>query len=164
MSRVKKIALSGVLTALALALSYFERFIPLGLIIPLPGVKLGLANIVTVAALYFFGPLPALAVAALRCALGSFFGGGVSSLLFSASGALLSWAAMSAVSRAKTFSVYGICLFGAAFHNIGQTAAAVLVLGPAVIYYLPYLLAVSLFTGTVTGLISSGVLSRVKRL
>ncbi len=152
----------GVLTALALALSYSERFIPLGLIIPVPGVKLGLANIVTVAALYYFGALPALITAVLRCLLGALFGGGVSALLFSLCGALLSLAVMSLASRVKGLSVYGICLLGAAFHNVGQICAAALVLGAGAVYYLPYLLLVSLLTGTVTGLISSGVLSRFR--
>lgn len=164
MSKTKKLVLLGVLTALALALSYCERFIPIGLAVPVPGIKLGLANIVTVVVLYLFGPLPAIAVAAVRCVLGSFFGGSVSALMFSLSGALLSWAAMSAASRVKAFSVFGISLWGAAFHNIGQICVAALVMGSAVVYYLPYLLAVSLLTGFITGAISAGVLSRLRHV
>jgi heptaprenyl diphosphate synthase len=164
MGKIKKLVLLGVLTSLALALSYVERFIPLGLVIPVPGIKLGLANIVTVAVLYMFGPLPAIAVAVVRCVLGSFFGGSVSALMFSLSGALLSWAAMSAAASAKVFSVFGISVWGAAFHNVGQICAAALVMGGAVVYYLPYLLAVSLLTGFITGAISAGVLSRLRHV
>ena len=160
----KRTALMGVLTALALGLSYAERFIPLGLIVPLPGVKLGLANIVTVVALYYFGALPALSVAMLRCLLGSFFGGGATVFLFSALGALFSWAAMCFCARKGRLSVYGICITGAAFHNMGQITAAVFLTGFSVVYYLPYLLLTSLFTGTLTGFISSRLILRLKPL
>ena len=74
MTKTKQLALSAVLVALALGLSYLERFIPLQLLIPLPGVKLGLANIVTMMALYFLSGRIAFSVLVVRCLLGSLFG------------------------------------------------------------------------------------------
>ena len=79
----KNIALCAVLTALALGLSTLENLFPVSLVIPLPGVKLGLANIVTVFALYELGAAPALAILLARCLLGGLFAGNVSALLFS---------------------------------------------------------------------------------
>ena len=79
----RQLALCAVLTALALGLSTLENLFPVTLVIPLPGVKLGLANIVTVFALYQLGPLPALCILAARCLLGSLFAGNASALLFS---------------------------------------------------------------------------------
>lgn len=74
--KAKALALCAVLVALALGLSYLERFLPLQVAVPLPGVKLGLANIVTLMALYFLGTRPAVTILGLRCFLGSLFGGG----------------------------------------------------------------------------------------
>ena len=115
----KQLTLCALLTAMALALSYLENLFPLSLAIPIPGVKLGLANIVTVFALYAMGPGQALLILLARCFLGALFA-------------------------------------GAAAHNCGQIAAAMLTLGSsAPLYYLPVLLAVSLFTGGLTGLASA---------
>ena len=89
MTKTKKTALCAVLIALALALSYMERFIPLQLIVPLPGVKLGLANIVTLIALYLLGGKAAFAILIPRCILGAVFGGGITGLMFSLAGGIL---------------------------------------------------------------------------
>ena len=77
MGKTRTLALSAMLIALALGLSYMERFLPLQLLIPLPGVKLGLANIVTLFALYFLGGKSAVQILVIRCALGAMFGGGL---------------------------------------------------------------------------------------
>ena len=140
--KAKALALCAVLVALALGLSYLERFLPLQMAVPLPGVKLGLANIVTLMALYFLGTRPAVTILGLRCFLGSLFGGGLSALAFSLTGGLL--------------SVYGVSVLGAAAHNLGQICAAMVLLGSVyVISYLPFLLAVSVLTGLATGAASS---------
>ena len=119
----KQLTLCAMLTAMALALSYLENFFPLSLAIPIPGIKLGLANIVTVFALYALGPVQALLIL---------------------------------LSRSRRLSVYGVSVGGAAAHNCGQVAAAILTLGnTAPLYYLPVLLGVSLFTGALTGLIAA---------
>ena len=87
--KTRELTLCAVLSALALALSYMESFFPLALIVPLPGVKLGLANIVTLYALYAIGFPSALAILLVRCTLGALFAGNASALLFSLLGAQL---------------------------------------------------------------------------
>lgn len=153
----KRIALGALLTALALGLSYMERFIPLQLAVPLPGVKLGLANIVTLLALYFLGSSTAATVLVLRCVLGSVFGGGVTALAFSLTGGLLALGTMLAARRLRFLSIYGVSILGAAAHNIGQIFAAMAVLkSVTVASYLPFLLIVSVATGMLTGAAASG--------
>ena len=154
----RQLTLCAVLTALALALSYLENLFPLALAVPLPGVKLGLANVVTVFALYALGPGQALLILLARCLLGATFAGNFSALLFSLLGGLSAMLTMIGLSRWGRFSVYGVSVGGAAAHNCGQTAAAALVLGSgAPFYYLPVLLGVSLVTGALTGLAAAGL-------
>ena len=154
--KTRELTLCAVLAALALALSYMESFFPLALIVPLPGVKLGLANIVTVFALYQLGAAPALCILVARCLLGSLFAGYAAALLCSLLGGVLAMLVMMALTRLRGLSVYGVSIGGAAAHNIGQMAAALITLGnTAVLGYLPFLLAVSLFTGALTGFVSA---------
>ncbi len=155
-SAVRSLTLCAMLAALALALSYVENFLPLALVIPLPGIKLGLANIVTVFALYAMGPAQALAILIARCTLGAMFAGTLNALLYSLLGGLAARVMMTGLSRLEKLSVYGVSMGGAAAHNCGQVAAAVLTLGNAApAAYLPALLLVSLVTGALTGCISS---------
>lgn len=150
----KQLTLCGLLTCMALALSYMEGFFPV--VVPLPGVKLGLANIVTVFALYALGPAQALLILVGRCLLGAVFAGNMNALLFSLLGGVTAMVVMIGLSRFRRLSVYGVSIGGAAAHNCGQVAAAVLTLGnTAPLYYLPVLLGVSLFTGALTGLIAA---------
>lgn len=152
----KQLTVCAVLTAMALALSYLENLFPLTLAIPIPGVKLGLANIVTVFALYALGPGRALMILTARCLLGAMFAGNMNALLFSLLGGLAAMLAMIGLVRLGRLSVYGVSVGGAAAHNCGQIAAAVLTLGNAApLYYLPILLAVSLVTGALTGLVAA---------
>lgn len=158
MSKAKQISLCAVMVALALALSYTERFIPLQLLVPLPGVKLGLANIVTLIALYLLKTRHAFMILIARCVLGSLFGG-LTGLLFSLLGGVLAMSVMAAARRMPMFSVYGVSIFGAAAHNVGQILAAmVLMQSVYVAAYLPYLLVVAVFTGLFTGGACAGVL------
>ena len=123
-------------------------------------MKLGLANIVTVFALYALGPGQALLILLARCTLGAVFAGNLNALLFSLFGGLLAMGVMILLSRCPALSIYGVSIAGAAAHNCGQTAAAMLTLGnTAPLYYLPLLLAVSLLTGAVTGF-AAGLLFR----
>ena len=152
----KQLTLCALLTAMALALSYLENLFPLTLAIPIPGVKLGLANIVTVFALYTLGPGEVLLILLARCLLGSLFAGNMNTLVFSLLGGLCALGAMVLLSRRRGLSVYGVSVGGAAAHNCGQILAALLTLGStAPLYYLPVLLAVSLLTGALTGLASA---------
>ena len=152
----KKLALCAVLTALALGLSTLESLFPVSVLVPLPGIKLGLANIVTVFALYRLGDIPALEILIARCLLGAMFAGNASALLFSLMGGVLAMLTMIVLRRVRGLSVYGVSIAGAAAHNIGQICAAMVVLGgTAVLGYLPVLLGVSLITGTLTGFVAS---------
>ena len=159
MKTAKKIALSAILIALALALSYTERFLPLQWVIPLPGIKLGLANVVTLVALCLLGWRNTLWIVLLRCIMGAVFGGGISGLLFSLTGGLLSLGIMTLAGKFSCFSLFGISILGAAAHNIGQICAAMLLMQTVYIgAYLPYLLIVAVFTGFATAAAAAGVL------
>ena len=163
MGKTKKLTLCALLIALALALSYTERFIPLQMVVPLPGVKLGLANIVTLIALYLMGSKYAFAVLIPRCILGAVFGGGITGLMFSLTGGLLAMLTMIFARKVSAFSVYGVSILGAAAHNIGQILAAMVLMNSLYIgAYLPYLLIVALFTGFATGAACAGVLRALK--
>ena len=159
--KTRELTLCAVLSALALALSYMESFFPLMLLVPLPGVKLGLANIVTLYALYAIGFPSALAILFVRCTLGALFAGNASALLFSLLGGLSALLVMALLSGAKKLSIFGVSIAGAAAHNCGQVCAALITLAvepsvmSAALYYLPFLLLVSLFTGALSGLITA---------
>lgn len=159
MKQAKQISFCGVLIALALALSYTERFIPLQLLIPLPGIKLGLANVVTLVALYMLRGRYAAAILLCRCFLGAVFGGGFTALMFSLCGGALALTAMLLSQKSGLFSVFGVSVLGAAAHNIGQILAAMVLMNSLyILAYLPYLLLVSIFTGVLTGGLCAGVL------
>ena len=149
----RQLTLCALLTAMALALSYMEGFLP---ILPLPGAKLGLANIVTLFALYALGPAQAILILAARCILGAMFAGNLNALLFSLLGGFAALGTEILLKRCRKLSVYGVSVGGAAAHHCGQVAAAILTLGnSAPLGYLPLLLWVSLFTGAVTGLLAA---------
>jgi len=159
MGKAKEISLCAVMIALALALSYTERFIPLQAIIPLPGIKLGLANIVTLTALCLFKTKYAFMILIPRCVLGALFGGGITGFLFSLFGGVLAMTVMALARKASLFSIYGVSVLGAAAHNIGQILAAMVLMHSVYIgAYLPYLLAVAVFTGLLTGCACAGIL------
>ena len=144
MKRSKELAVCGMLTALAIILSIVERMFPLDAIIPIPGVKLGLANVVTLFALTRLGLRDSLAVVVVRVTLASLLMGSVTAFLF---------------------SLFGVSVAGAAAHNIGQIAAAVLWMKTtAVLAYLPYLLLMSVPLGLVTGLVCAVVLTHMKKI
>ena len=150
----KQLARCAVLAALALALSYVEGMFPPP--VPLPGFKLGLANIVTVFALCAFGAAQALAILLVRVLLGAMFAGNASALIFSLFGGLAALGVMALLARSARLSVYGVSVGGAAAHNGGQVCAAMLTLGSsAPLAYLPVLLLASLLTGALTGFIAS---------
>ena len=162
-SKVSQMTLCAILISMALVLSYMEHFIPLQMFIPLPGVKLGLANVVTLMALFFLGTKSAFTILIIRCILGSVFGGGISGLAFSMTGGIFAMSVMCIFKRCKELSVFGVSILGAAFHNIGQILVAILFMGSVyVVGYLPYLLLVSVFTGMATGSVCAGVFRILK--
>ena len=152
--KTKKLTTLALLSAIALTIFMVEAQIPSP--VPIPGVKLGLANIVTVFALYVLGPGQAMLILIGRCLLGAVFAGNMNALIFSLLGGVSAMLVMILLSRSRRLSVYGVSVGGAAAHNCGQVAAAVLTLGnTAPFYYLPVLLGVSLFTGALTGLVTA---------
>ena len=159
----KELTTCAVLTALALALSYAERWIPLTSL-TLPGIKIGLANTVTLLALQTLGRKEAAAILLVRCIFGSIFAGNVSSLLYSISGGVLALAAMALLLQSNAFSIYGISIAGAAAHNCGQIAAACAVVrSGAPISYLPPLLLLAILTGSINAYLTDTIQQRVFR-
>jgi heptaprenyl diphosphate synthase len=158
--QTKRIAAMGLLFALAAALSYLESLVP-G--IPIPGIKLGLSNIVTMYCLFFAGAVPALILAALKAALVLITRGAVAAAL-SLAGGLLAVAAMVLARRLKA-SDGAASVAGAVAHNAGQTAAACLILRSwTALYYLPILLISGIIMGTVTAFILRFVMPALKKL
>ena len=156
-----KIARMGLLVALSMILSYVESLIPA--FVAVPGVKVGLANIVVIFALYTLGPIEALTVSLLRVILSSFLFGSVLSLLYSLSGALLSLGGMILMKKVKIFSTTAVSVTGGVLHNVGQILVACLVLETDVLlYYLPVLILSGTITGAVIGIIASLVIKRLE--
>lgn len=146
-------ARAGLLTAMALALHIFESFIPLPL--PMPGVKLGLANLVTLYALIYLGLKDSLFIVTSRCLLGSFFAGNPASFIFSYSGALLSCLLMYFLHNhfAEGISLPAISVAGGIMHNAGQLLAAGLIIENfKILYYLPFLTVSGAIMGLFIGL------------
>lgn len=159
----KKIALCGVLTALAMIFSYIESVIPIP--IPVPGIKLGVANIAVITILYVLGVKEAIVINLLRIALTALLFGNVNSFLFSISGAVLSLTIMIIMKRLDFFSCIGVSVCGGVMHNVGQIIAAVFIMGSeAIVLYLPVLIVSGVFTGVVIGVVSGIVAKHVKKV
>ena len=141
----KQLSLMALLTAIALAIHVAEAQIPAP--VPIPGVKLGLANIVTVWAMFSLGPGPALMILVARILLGSLFSG-VMSLLYSLAG--------------TRKQIWVASVIGAVFHNIGQILVAIVVTGtPAIVSYLPILLISGIAAGLFTGVAAQYLVNRM---
>ena len=135
----KKLVLIAILISQAIILGFVERFIPISFIVP--GAKLGLANIITLIALYILTVRETSFILFGRIVLLSFMFGSVSSLLYSISGGYLALIAMYLAMRTKNLSIIGISVIGAVFHNVGQLAMAALIINNLnIFYYLPLLL------------------------
>jgi heptaprenyl diphosphate synthase len=162
---VRRLTRDAVLTALALSLSVAEGLVPIAVLLPLPGLRLGLSSLVTLYALCRLNKQDALMILLARCLLGALLGGNLSALAFSLSGGLLSFFTMSVPAQpAGAVSVRHIDR-GAAAHNTGQIIAAVALLGTsAPVVYLPPLLLASILTGAVTGAICTELVWRVPKI
>lgn len=159
---LNRLARCAVLVALALALSMVERALPLTVLIPLPGLRLGLANLVTVFALCCMSKQEAVLIFVARSLLGAIGSGMLTSLAFSLTGGLLALTVMAIMLYCPGVSLIGVCIAGAAAHNTGQVLAAIAVLGSkAPLIYLPILLLASLVTGMVTGVVSMLLIQRI---
>lgn len=162
--KTKKLTALALLAAIALTIFMVEAQIPP--LVPLPGVKLGLSNIVTVFTVFFLGPWEGAGVLAVRIFLGSVFAGNFSSILYSAAGgflAILATIGLKYILKDSQLWVAG-CL-GAVAHSIGQMAVAVLMTGtPAILMYLPALIVCSIAAGLFTGLCAQFLVKRGKTL
>lgn len=151
-SKTHRMVLIALLTALAIALMAVERLIPFT--VAIPGVKLGLANVVTLTALYLFNWRDTLTIILLRVLLGSLILGSFSAFMFSLGGALLAFAVMAVLTAylPRLFSTVGVSICGAVAHNVGQLlVAGVVVQNLRIVSYLPVLLIAAVGTGLVTG-------------
>lgn len=156
----KRIALYGLMIALAFVFSYIEMLIPL----PLPaGVKLGAANVVVLIALYLLGGKEAFAISMVRIIL-SGFAFGIGTLPYSLAGGLLSLGLMVWMKRSGKFGMAGVSVAGGVAHNIGQTLVAMALLGTKTVYYFPMLFFSGIIAGIVIGLISAIVLKKLQGL
>ena len=158
----KRLTRLAVLTALALALHVIEAQIPS--LAPIPGIKPGLANIVTVWALVALGPADAALILVSRILLGSLFSGSVTALIYSLAGGILCFAVSLLLRRfVSEKQLWALGAVGAIAHNAGQLTAASVILKSAAIWsYLPVLIVSGVITGLFTGLVAQLVHSRLK--
>ncbi|HZK09537.1 MAG TPA: Gx transporter family protein [Clostridia bacterium] len=164
-SKLIRLTTMALLVSMAAVLSYFERFIP---VITVPGVKLGLASIFTLAALVLLSWKEALLILIARIFLVSFFAGSPLSLFYSLSGGLLSLFAMYLALKLvpKHISIIGVSLLGAFFHNTGQCIVLAFIIGSweVALGYYPILVLAALLTGGLTGYISSYFLQHIQSM
>lgn len=157
----RKTALYGLLVALACVFSYIESLIP---VIGIPGVKLGLANLVVLTALMLLRPRDALAISCLRILLVGVSFGSPASMLYSLAGGLVSLGVMVLCRRSEKFSLLGISIAGGVSHNLAQLAVAAAVLRtPQIAWYLPILLLSGLLTGALIGVVTRLCLPKLSK-
>lgn len=159
MKNLKRVCLIAMLLAMAIVLNILESFIPM----MIPGVKLGLANIIILIMLYEFKPYEAFLVDLLRILLAAVLRGVFLSptFLMALSGGMLSFLIMFLFSRIKFFSPIGVSVLGAVSHASGQILVAIVLLKTAtVVYYLPFIAILSVVTGTLSGILVKLYLKR----
>ena len=161
---VRRLTRLALLTAIALTIFMAEAQIPVA--IPIPGVKLGLANIVTVYAVFVLGPGDALMVLLARVLLGSMFSGQMMTLFYSLGGGLLCWAVLALLRRLFSREQLWLCSpVSAIAHNLGQLlVAAALMRTWAVLAYLPYLVLAGAASGLFTGLCAQFLIGRLDKM
>ena len=158
-----KVAYYGVFTALALIFSYIETLVPLP--IAIPGIKIGLANLIIVFALYKLKIGEVTVLSVVRVLLVGALFGSLFSVIYSLAGAIVSLGVMYLLKKTEKFSVIGISMAGGVFHNIGQLIVAGIVLESlSVIYYAPVLLVAGVVTGIVIGIVSNEVIKRLQKV
>ena len=158
----KKVAFIGLSITLAMILSYIESKIPI--MVAIPGVKVGLPNLIIVFILYKVGWKETIAVSLVRIFLVSLMFGNLQSMLFSVSGAALSLAGMILLKKINCFSSITVSIVGGLLHNIGQILMAVLwTKTPQVVLYLPMLLATGTIAGFVIGLLAGMLVKRLEK-
>lgn len=159
MNKTEKTALCGMLIAVAMVFSYVESLLPP--IVAIPGIKLGLSNIISLVALYLISCPTAITINIIRILLSAIlFGSGVS-LAYSLAGGILSLIIMIVLYKANHFSIIAVSIAGGVFHNIGQLLMAVIILGTSsIMYYLVVLWFTGILTGALIGL-AGGLICRL---
>ena len=161
--KTKKIARIGLFIAIAFVFGYIEAMIPINL--GVPGIKLGLPNLVILICLYECSAKDAFLVSFVRILLSGLTFGSLSIMLYSLAGGLLSLVLMVLLKKSGHFSVYGVSIAGGVSHNIGQIIAAVIIMDTsAIIIYLPVLMISGVVTGIVIGIVASMIVKRVNRI
>lgn len=159
MKKTKRLVLLAMLTAVAMILSYVESLLPS---VGIPGVKMGLANIAVIFALFRFGWKEAAALSLVRVMLVSLLFGSVGAMLYSLAGAVLSLAVMALLRRIDRFSTVGVSVAGGVAHNAGQILMAMLVLQTKqLLGYLPVLAVSGIAGGVLTGLAAALLIRRI---
>ena len=157
----RRIARYGLLIALALILSYLESLLPV--FVAVPGVKMGLPNIVIMFALYSLGTKDAVIISLIRVVLAGAMFGNVFAILYSAAGAVLSLLVMALLLKTKRFGPIGVSVAGGVAHNVGQIIVAILVTETAqIVFYLPVLCISGIAAGVLIGIVSGIVIERLK--
>jgi heptaprenyl diphosphate synthase len=155
----KQVGMLGMFLALALICSYVESLIPFAF--GVPGMKLGLTNVVVVLLLYYYGPKEAFLVSLMRICLAGFMFGNAFSILYSLAGGLLSWLVMVLLQKTDKFHVISVSICGGICHNLGQIMMAALVVDNYYIFgYFPFLFLGGALTGLLIGIIAYEVYIR----
>ena len=162
--KVRKLTLMALLTAIALTIFMIEAQIPA--LVPIPGIKLGLANIVTVFAVFVLGPGEAAAILFCRIFLGAVFAGNFSTILYSGAGGLCAILTTIGLRKMLTMQqLWVVGALGAVAHSLGQMAAAIVISGtPQLAVYLPVMIGISVVTGLFTGLCAQFLVNHGGRL
>ena len=162
MNRNEKLTKMAMLVALAMIFSYVESLIPINF--GIPGMKLGVANLVTVAGLYFLELPEVFLVVVMRILLTGFLFGNGMSIIYSLAGGILSLLMMVVIKRINGFSVIGVSIIGGVSHNIGQIiVASIVVENLKLVYYLPVLLIAGAVTGFIMGILSKRILPTIQK-
>lgn len=161
--RTKRLTTLAIMLAISIVLSIVESMLP---VIPVPGVKLGLANVVTLLIMFLYGEKDAFMLLILRIVLVGLLRGNIFSVTFflSLSGGMVAYLMMFLFKRMNLFSMVGISIMGSFGHSVGQIAMAIfLIERTELIYYFPYVLILSVATGVVTGLIANRSIGIMKQ-
>jgi len=161
MKKTRMLTVLSATVAAAMLLSFIESLIPS--FIPVPGVKLGLANAAVIFAMYKLGEAKAAAVSLVRVALSALLFGSAASLIYSLSGAAFSFLLMVVSRRIFKLHTVGVSILGGVAHNLGQITATAIVMGTAsIVYYLPVLIFSGTIAGIAVGLASNELIKRIK--
>lgn len=159
----RQVGMLGLFLALALIFSYVESLIPF--YFGVPGMKLGLTNVVVILLLYYYGPKEALLISVMRILLAGFLFGNAFSILYSLAGGLFSWLVMWLMKKTEKFHVISVSICGGICHNLGQILVAALIVKNYYIFgYFPFLYLGGALTGLLIGMIAREIYLRTYRL